>query len=137
MVCESDDDIKRSVLLTEHLNKIESLLRNMIIDFQNSDKWKIQLTIEINFVSPKDVNERRVMHSSSDNIKCTAYKDPNEVVDERVESLWSRYQRNLETPITGSDFSFDSIQLMSCKCHKVDFEGGGSYVDSPDWMKLK
>ena len=51
----------------------------MIIDFQNSGTWKIQLTIAINFVSPKDVKERHVMHSSSDNIKCTTYKDPNEV----------------------------------------------------------
>ena len=125
------------MLLSEYLNKIESLLRNMIIDLQNSDTWKIQLTIAINFVSPKDVKERRAMHSSSDNIKCTAYKDPNEVVDERVGSLWSRYQRNLGTPMRGSDFVFDSIQLMPCKCHKVDFGGGGSYVDSPDWMKIK
>ena len=59
----------------------------MIIDLQNSDTWKIQLTVAINFVSPKDVRERRGMYSSSDNIKCTAYKDPNEVVDERIESL--------------------------------------------------
>ena len=125
------------MLLGEYLNKIESLLRNMIIDLQNSDTWKIQLTVAINFVSPKDVRERRVMHSSSDNIKCTAYKDPNEVVDERIESLWSRYQRNLGAPMRGSDFVFDSIQLMPCKCHKVDFGGGGAYVDIPDWMKIK
>ena len=32
----------------------------------------------------------------------------------------------------GSDFVFDSIQLMPCKCHKVDFGGGGAYVDIPD-----
>ena len=34
----------------------------MIIDFQNSDTWKIQLTIAINFISSKDSEEKRVMH---------------------------------------------------------------------------
>ena len=29
--------------------------------------WKIQLTIANNFISSKDVDEKRVMHSKSDN----------------------------------------------------------------------
>ena len=37
----------------------------------------------------------------------------------------------------GSDFIFDSVQLMYCKCHKVNFRGGGSCIDSPDWIKNK
>ena len=34
----------------------------MIIDLRNSDTWKIQLTIAINFVSSKDAKEERIMH---------------------------------------------------------------------------
>ena len=37
----------------------------------------------------------------------------------------------------GSDFTFDSVQLMYYKCHKVNFIRGGSYIDSPDWIKKK
>ena len=37
----------------------------------------------------------------------------------------------------GSDFIFDSVQLMYCKCHKVNFSRGGSFIDSPDWIKKK
>ena len=37
----------------------------------------------------------------------------------------------------GSDFTFDSVQLMYYKCHKVNFMRGGSYIDSPDWIKKK
>ena len=36
------------------LEKIKPYLRDMITDLQSSDKWIIQLTIEINFISPKD-----------------------------------------------------------------------------------
>ena len=47
----------------------------MIINLQNSDAWKIQLTIAINFISSKDNEEELVMHSNSVNIKFTPYSD--------------------------------------------------------------
>ena len=50
-----------------------------ITDFQNSDTWKIQLAIAINFISSKDAEEERVMLSRSDHIKFTYY---NDVVDD-------------------------------------------------------
>ena len=37
----------------------------------------------------------------------------------------------------GSDFIFVSVQLMYYKCHKVNLRDGGSYIDSPDWIKKK
>ena len=77
------------------------------------------------------------MHSTSGNIKFTSYNDANEVVNEVFESLRSRYQGNLETSMRGSDFIFDSVQLMYYKCHKVNFRRGDSYIDSPDWIKKK
>ena len=35
----------------------------------------------------------------------------------------------------GSDFVFDSVQLLSYKCHRINFRRGGSYNDSPDWVR--
>ena len=60
---------------------------DIIIDLQESDTWKIQLTIAINFISSKDVAEERVMHSDSGNIKFKSYNDANEVFDELLELL--------------------------------------------------
>ena len=84
-------------------------MRDTIIDLQNSNTWKIQLAIAINFVSLKDAEEEPVMHSKSENIKVTSYNDANKVVDELFDSLRLRYQDNLETSIRGSDFIFDSV----------------------------
>ena len=39
------------------------------------DTWKIQLTIEINFISSKDNDEERVMHSYSDKIEIVINAD--------------------------------------------------------------
>ena len=110
-------------------------MRNITIYLQNSETLKIQLTISINFISSKDAEEEPVMHSTSNNIKFTSCNDANEVVNELFDSLCARYQRNLETSMRVSDFTFESVQLMHYKCHKVKFRRGGSYIDSPDWMK--
>ena len=32
----------------------------------------------------------------------------------------------------GSEFFFDGVHLLYYKCHKINRNGGASYVDSPD-----
>ena len=80
-------DKNNNLSLDEYLNKIKLYLRNIIIDLQSSGTWRIQLTTAINFISSKDTEEERVMHSARDNIKFTPYNDPNEVANELFESL--------------------------------------------------
>ena len=36
-----------------------------------------------------------------------------------------------------SEFVFDYIYLLYYKCHKMSPNRGGSYIDSPDWIKNK
>ena len=63
-------DKNRILSVEEYLDKIKPYLRDIINDLKQSDTWKIQLTITINFISSKDDNdEERVMHSKSDNIE--------------------------------------------------------------------
>ena len=95
-------DRNKNLSLCEHLNKIEPYLRHIIIDLQKSDTWRIQLTIAINLISSKDA-EKKVMHSSSNNIEFTSYNDANEAVDELFDSLRSRYQGNFEASMKRSD----------------------------------
>ena len=72
-------------------------MRDIIINLQESDTCKIQLTIAINFISSKDAEEKLVIHSKSNNIKLTSYNDATGVVDVIFESLCSWYPGNLET----------------------------------------
>ena len=108
---ENNGDKNRNLSLYGDLNKIETYLRKIINNLQNSDRWKIQLTIAINFVSSKDTVEERVM-LFSDNIKFTSYSEVNDVTEKLLKSLHSKYQDGLETSIKGSDFVFDSVHLM-------------------------
>ena len=52
---ESNGDKNRNLSLHESLNKNKPFLRNIIIDLQNSDTWKIQLIVVINFISSIDI----------------------------------------------------------------------------------
>ena len=112
---ESNGDKNGNLSLDEYLNKLKPYMRNIIVDFQNSDTWKIQVTIATNFIYSKEAEEECVMHSRSDNIKLTSYNDVNKVDDEISESLRSRYQEYLETSMRRSDFILDSVQLMFLK----------------------
>ena len=35
----------------------------------------------------------------------------------------------------GSEFVFNYVHLLYYKCHKINPSCGGSYKDSPDWIK--
>ena len=95
-------------------------MRDIIIHLQKSGTWKIQLTISINFISTKDVDEKRAMHSKGNNIEFMSYDDTNEVVNELIESFFSRYQKGLETSMGGIHFIFESVQLLYYKCLKIN-----------------
>ena len=77
---ESSGDRNKNLSIREYLDQIKPYLRDIIINLQKSDTWKIQLTIAINFISSKDVDEERVMHAKSDNIEFMPYDDTHEVL---------------------------------------------------------
>ena len=56
------------------------------------------------------------------------------LIENLFELLLNRYQNNLEISIKLSDFFFDYIHLVNYKCHKINPNRGGSYIDSPDWI---
>ena len=39
--------------------------------------------------------------------------------------------------IKGSEFVFDYVHLLYYKCHKINLNRGGSYINSTDWIKSK
>ena len=50
--------------------------------------------------------------------------------------LKNMYQNSLEL-MKGSDFVLDYVHLLYFKCHKINLNRGGSYIDSPGWIKNK
>ena len=61
----------------------------------------------------------------------------DEVVEELFELLINRNQNNLEKLMKSGELVFDYVDLLYFKCHKVNPNCSGSYIDSPDWIKNK
>ena len=124
--------------IEEYLALIEPYLRELINNYKNKGEWKIQLTAQINFISLKpDSDETRVMHTRSDNEEFRNGSDTDEIIEELFESLLQRYQENLQGKMRGSDFAFDGVNFLYYDFNKISISRGGSYIDSPKWLKNK
>ena len=85
-------------------------MRDIIIDLQNCDTWKIHLTIAISFISSTDVDEECLMHAKSDNVEVMSYGNVNDINDKLFESLRSRCQGHSETSMERSRINSSCFQ---------------------------
>ena len=124
--------------IEDYLNLIEPYLRELINDHKNKGEWKIQLTTQINFISLRPgSDETRVMHTRSVNEEFMNGSDTDEIIKELFKSLLQRYQENLQEKMKGSDFAFDRVNYLYYDLNKINISKGGSYIDSPKWLKDK
>ena len=128
---KSNGDRNKTLLVEEYLNKIRPYLKDIINNLKKSDTWKIQLIIANSFVSSLDNDGERVIHLKSDNIEIMINEEGDEVIKELFNSLKKRYQNNLKS-MKSIAFVFDYVQLLYCKCHKINPNLSRSYIDSPD-----
>ena len=125
-------------MVKEYLGLIEPYLTDMINDYKSKGEWKIQLTAEINFTSLKpDSDETRIMRTKSDNEEIMVGSDTNDAIKELFKTFLQRYQVSLQEKMKGSEFEFDGINLLYYDFNKTSLNRGGSYIDSPKWMKDK
>ena len=121
----------------ECLNIIRSYLSDLINDHKTQNEWKIELTMQINFISSKDSDETRTMHTKSDNIEIMMGNETDGIIEKLFKSLLQKYQDGLEESMRGSKFIRDSVDLLYYHPQKIGLKRGGSYIDSPEWLKNK
>ena len=150
----SKGDRGKTLSMKEYLDMIKPYLSNIInnhktqgkwkvhsdstiINYKTQGEWKIQLTMTINFMASKDFVKTRTMHAKSNNIEIMIGNETDELIRELFDSLLQRYQEGLEESMRGSEFLFDSIDLLCYKIHKISLNRNGSYIDFHEWLKNK
>ena len=124
--------------LKEYLALIERYLRKLINYYKNKSELKLQLTAEIIFISLKPgSDETRVMHTKSDNEEIMNGSDTDEIIEGLFESFLQKYEENLQEKMKGSEFEFDGVDFLYYDFNKISINRGGSYIDSPKWIKNK
>ena len=59
-------------------------------------------------------------HSKSAYIEIMINYKLDEVIEELCQLRLSRYQIGLETSMKGSDFAFNCVHLLYCKCNEIN-----------------
>ena len=117
---------------------MENYLRKLIEEYKLKGEWKLQLIAEINFKSLKPgSDETRTMHNRSYNKEFMNGDETDEIVEELFESFLQKYEENLQNKMRGSEFEFDGVNFLYYDFNKISLNRGGSYVDSPKWLKDK
>ena len=102
----------RILSIQEYFALIEKYLRELINQYKNEGKWKIQLIAEINFISLKPGSDgTRIMYTRSDNEEFMNGSDTDEVIKLLFRSFLQKYQENLQNKMRGSNFEFDGVNL--------------------------
>ena len=77
------------------------------------------------------------MHTRSDNEEFMNGGDTDETIKGLFESLLQKCEENLQNKMRGSDFEFDGVNFLYYDFNKISLNRGGSYIDSPKWLKYK
>ena len=77
------------------------------------------------------------MYTRSDNVEIMFRDDNDDIIDQLFESLLQKYEENLQNKMRGSDFGFDGVNFLYYDFNKTSINIGGSYIDSPKWLKDK
>ena len=92
--------------------------------------------MHVNFISSKDTGETRIYYIWSDNVSIIQGENTNVIIREIFNSFLNNYQKGLKN-IKGSDFVFESVDLLDYKLHRVRLKRGGSCIKSPKWLENK
>ena len=77
------------------------------------------------------------MYTRSHNIEIMFGDDNDDIIEQIFESLLKKYEENLENKMRGSEFEFDGVNFLYYDFNKTSINRGGSYIDSPKWLKDK
>ena len=93
--------------------------------------------MQVNFTFSKDSEETCAMHTKSHNIEIMMGNKTDEIIKTPFKSLLQNYHKDLEESMRRNKFVPNSIDLLYYHLQKIGLKRGGSYIDSPEWLKNK
>ena len=78
----------------------------------------------INFISSKDSDETQTMHTKSNNVEILIGSNTDEIIKDLFESFLQKYQEGLEESMRGSEFVYDSVDVLYYNLNKVSLRRG-------------
>ena len=138
---ESRGDKDKKLSVKQYLYKIMPYLSDLINENKaienNSNEWKIQINMHVNFVSSKDTREIHTIFVWSDNEEIRLGNKTDDIIKRLIDYFLNNYQKDEIILRNGSNFVLESVDLLSYHIHKTSLKRGSSYIKSPKWILNK
>ena len=143
---ESRGDKDKKLSVTQYLHKIVLYLRDIINENKAnennsneniSNEWKIQINMHVNFVSSNDTGEIRIIFVWSNNEEIRLGNETDDIIKGFINSFLIEYPKEELILRNGSNFVFESVDLLSYHIHKASLKKENSYIKSPEWIVNK
>ena len=116
---------------------LKELINNHKAIRNTSNEWKIQLNTHIRFVFSNDTGDIRTFYIWSENEEIRVGNETDDIVKSLINSFLNNYQKEQVILRDGSNFLFESVDLISYHIHKTSLKRGSSYAKSPEWLANK
>ena len=93
--------------------------------------------MHVNFISSKDAGETYTIFVWSDNEEIRLGNETDDIVKGLLNYFLNNYQKEETILRNGSNFVFESVDLLSYHIHKTNLKRGKSYMKSPEWIVNK
>ena len=132
------NDGNNSLSFNGYLELIKPYLYDLINVYKAKGEWKLQLAVEISFVSQNPgSDENRVMYTRSTPQEFMSGSETEEVAEKLFMPILQKFQDNLQNKMKDSDFIFNGINYLYYDLNRITISKGGSYIESPKWLKDK
>ena len=98
----------------------------------NRVECKTQLNMSVNFISTNDTGEIRTFYVWSDNEEIRSGHEIPEIISKLIKSFLSNYQDEEGILRNGSNFVFESVDLLTVNIHKTNLKTEKSYIKSSE-----
>ena len=105
---------------------LQDILNDQKTNSNNSNEWKIQINMHVNFVSSNDTGEIRTIFVWSNNEEIRLGNETDDIIKGLINSFLNNYQKEEIILRNGSNFVFESVDLLSYHIHKTSLKRGNS-----------
>ena len=105
---------------------LQDILNDQKTNSNNSNEWKIQIDMHVNFVSSNDTGETRTSFVWSNREEIRLGNETDDTIKGLINSFLNEYQKEEIILRNGSNFVFESVDLLSYHIHKTSLKRGNS-----------
>ena len=101
---------------------LSDLINDHKTNENNSNEWKIQINMHVNFVSSNDTGEIRTIFVWSDNEEIRLGNETDDIIKGLINSFLNNYQKEEIIFRNGSNVVFECINFLSYHIQKTSLK---------------